>query len=125
LYVQRYAQRNATGELQDLLNGISDRQGKAAFLAFSQLDLMQLADNLHLANETQVGLKRELTRIPKKWILFSLLESVVDAYLIQDDKRWEKFLQDRSIGGQVFQATDIAWERFKERYSVALRWNFE
>lgn len=125
LYVQRYAQRSAVGELQDLLNGVSDRQGKTAFLAFSQLDLMQMADNLHIAGETRIGLKRELTRIPKKWVLFSLMESVVDAYLIQDDKRWETFLTDKKMGGLLYQATDVAWERFNTRYSTNLRWSFE
>jgi hypothetical protein len=125
LYVQKYAQRNATGELQDLLNGVSDRQGKAAFLAFSQIDLIQLADNLHIAGETRVGLKRELTRIPKKWVLFSLMESVIDAYLVQDEQRWEKFLTQPQLRGPIFQATDVAWERFKKRYSSTLLWSFE
>lgn len=125
LYVQRYVQRNAVGELQDLLNGVSDQQGKTAFLAFSQLDLMQMADNPHIAGETRSGLKRELTRIPKKWVLFSLMESVVDAYLIQDDKCWEMFLTDKKISGTLYKATDVAWERFNRRYSATLRWSFE
>lgn len=124
LYVQKYAQRHAVGELQDLLNGVSDRQGRAAFLAFSQLDLMQLADNLHITGETKVGLKRELTRIPKKWVLFSLMESVVDAYLVQNDKHWQDFLTDRKVSGTLYQATDVAWERFNKRYSTTLRWPF-
>lgn len=125
LFVQRYAQRNATGELQDLLNGISDRQGKAAFLAFSQLDLMQLADNLMITGNIREGLKRELTRIPKKWVLFSLMESVVDAYLIQEEKPWHALLADKKISGTLYQATDVAWERFSKRYSTALQWSFE
>ncbi len=125
LFIQRYAQRNATGELQDLLNGISDRQGKAAFLAFSQLDLMQLADNLQITGNSKEGLKRELTRIPKKWVLFSLMESVVDAYLIQEEKPWQALLADKKVSGALFQATDVAWERFSKRYSAGLQWSFE
>lgn len=125
LYVQRYAQRSAVGELQDLLNGVSNQQGKAAFLSFSQIDPMQLADNLHIAGDTKVGLKRELTRIPKKWVLFSLMESVVDAYLVQDENRWQAFLTDPRLGGPLYNATDIAWERFNKRYASTLQWKLE
>lgn len=125
LYVQRYARRSAVGELQDLLNGVSDRQGKAAFLAFSQLDLMQLADNLHITGDTRASLKHELTRIPKKWVLFSLMESVVDAYLVQNEDRWRSLLGDKMISGAFYQATDISWERFNKRYANTLRWTFE
>ena len=125
LYVQKYAQRNATGELQDLLNGVSDRQGKAAFLAFSQIDLMQLADNLQIAGSTRVGLKRELKKKKKKWVLFSLMESVIDAYLIQDEQRWQTFLSNPQSRGPIHHATDIAWERFKKRYSTTLQWTLQ
>lgn len=123
LYVQRYAQRSAVGELQDLLNGVSNRQGKAAFLSFSQIDLMQLADNLHIAGDMKIGLKRELTRIPKKWILFSLMESVVDAYLVQDEKRWQNLLSNPRLNGPFYNATDITWERFTKRYASTLQWD--
>lgn len=124
LYIQRYAQRDSAGELQDLLNGISDRQGQTAFLAFSQLDLMQLADNLQAGAATKTNLKRELTRIPKSWTLFSLMESVISAYLIQDKNRWQSFLADRSIAGPFTNATDVAWEQFQKRYATNLLWTF-
>jgi hypothetical protein len=39
LFLQKYAAARTVGKLQELLNGISKRPGKSAFLAFSQQDV--------------------------------------------------------------------------------------
>lgn len=124
-YINRYAQRNATGELQDLLNGVDDQRGKVVFLAFAQHDPLTVADNIHLPSQSRESLKRELTRLPKKFVLYSLMESVIDAYLKQSDAAWGQFTQEVKVKGSLYQATDFAYEQFRARYDRELHWTIE
>ncbi|MDA0244963.1 MAG: hypothetical protein OT477_16220 [Chloroflexi bacterium] len=127
LYVQKYAQRNAAGELQDLLNGVSDREGTATFLAFSQTNVMEMADSLYLTGHySQQGLKRELTRINHTMTLFSIMESVIGAYLKQNTAVWANFLRGARNSGPFVRASGIAWDSFKKkRYEELLRWTYD
>ena len=125
LYVQRYALRNAAGELQDLLNGVDSHRGKAVFLAFAPYDPMTVADSAALNSAQRQSLKKELTRIQKKFALFSLMEGVIDAYLNQTPPAWETFLADPRTRGSLFQASDVALQIFNKRYSRDLRWGSE
>ncbi len=64
LYIERYGHRTAPAELQDLLNGVDNLRGKAAFLAFAQADPDTTADNLHSLNPGgRASLKKVLTRL--------------------------------------------------------------
>ncbi len=126
LYVQRYARTKAVGELQDLLQGVEDRQGKAIFLAFAQHDPDEVAEQtLHVGQALQ-SLKKELGRLPKRFALYSLMESVLDSYLKQSSTAWEEFLKDPKIKGAVFgQATETAWQTFLKHYDEELGWTYE
>lgn len=124
-YINRYAQRNATGELQDLLNGVDDQRGKVVFLAFAQHDPLTVDEHVHLPGQLRDSLKRELTRLPKKYALYSLMESVIDAYLTQSDIGWQHFTQESKVKGHLYRATDLAHEQFKARYDRELHWTIE
>ncbi len=124
-YINKYAQRNATGDLQDLLNGVDDQRGKVVFLAFAQHDPLTVADQVHLAGQSRESLKRELTRLPTKFVLYSLMESVIDAYLKQSDSAWQRFTAEIKVKGRLYQATDFAHELFKARYDRELHWTIE
>lgn len=125
MYVSRYAQRNVIGELQNLLNGISNRPGKLLFLAFAQQDPNTVAETANVSEATRSSIKHELTRIPKRLALKTLLESVIDAYLRQRDTQWAEFVQDRKIEGALSRATNVAYHAFNDRYVEQLRWDHQ
>ncbi|GAP17319.1 hypothetical protein [Levilinea saccharolytica] len=125
LFVQRYAQRRSAGELQELLVGIEELGNKAVFLAFSQHDPITVAKNYSSSHEQSESLERELTRIPRKVILYSLLESVIDAYLNQPAEAWREFASDRQVRGPLARASNVAMELFRRRYEEDLRWGPE
>jgi len=124
-YIQRYAQRNAAGELQDLLNGVENNKGKAVFLAFAQLDPIVLAKNSLQNNENTKSLIHELTRLPKKFTLYSLLESVIDAYVNQNPEFWKEIEDNPKARGSLVQASVLAMEVFSQRYENVLNWTPE
>lgn len=127
LFVQRYAQRRAAGELQELLVGIEDLGNKALFLAFSQHDPITVAKNYVKNEEHGQSLERELTRIPStgRLFLYSLIESVIDAYLHQPDEAWKEFASDRQVKGPLARASNVAMELFHKRYEEDLKWGPE
>ena len=125
LYIQRYAQRNAAGELQDLLNGIQDQQGTAVFLAFAQQDPMKIAQNTMMATQEQANLEHELSRIERNPKLYSLMESVIDSYLTQPEKKWHEFRTDPRAHGPLARASDLTLDLFSKRYEDTLRWDTE
>lgn len=123
-YVQRFAHR-ATGDLQDLLNGVDLHQGKVVFLAFGQHDPLAVADFTPMQGLVRESLKHELQRLPQnqKHVLYSLMESVIDAYLNQDAEAWKTLKQDRKIDTAFFVASSIAMDCFVDRYQEKLRWS--
>ena len=124
LYMERYGHRTAPAELQDLLNGVDTLRGQAAFLAFAQQDPDTTADNLHSLNpSSRASLKKVLTRLERKLQLSTLLESVIDAYLSQRKAAWDQFAQLPETKGRIFNASDVAFERFSRRYRDTLRWS--
>lgn len=125
LYVQRYIQRGAVGELQDLLNGVDKHRDKVVFLAFAQHDPLTLADNLTLLGQSRESLKKELTRLTRKFTLYSSMESVINAYLQQKGRVWELFLGDNYVRGAISWATDITLLAFSKRYEKEMRWGPE
>lgn len=122
LYLNKYARRHAAANLQDLLNGIDNHRGKAAFVAFAQVDPETTAENMTIAGNERADLKKALTRLPRKHRLHSLLESVIDAYLLQSQPAWEKFIEPMSVRGKLTGASDVAYNSFSRRYDRALRW---
>lgn len=119
LYINNYAQRSAAGDLQDLLNGVDKCRGKAIFLAFAQQDPVTVAQNALVgsgANQRE-SLIKELTRIPQKFILHSLMESVISSYLEQPNDKWQKFIQESNVSILISQATNVALDQFKDRYN--------
>ncbi len=126
LYVQRYARDRAVGELQDLLQGIEDHRKKAAFLAFAQHDPRVVAEQTLHGGQTLQSLKKELERLPRRFALYSLMESVLDSYLKQSPDGWEQLLADREVRGLVLgETTEVAWETFSKHYEEELGWTYE
>jgi len=125
LYIKQYGQRNAAGELQDLLNGIEDQKGKAVFLAFAQHDPVVVAQNTLRAGQNLETLEHELTRIPRKIVLYSLMESVINAYLSQPDETWTTFRSNAAVRGPLAKASNLTMDLFTKRYEQILRWDTE
>jgi hypothetical protein len=112
--------------LQDLLNGIANRPGRAAFVAFAQHDPDTVANTvLRGAPEHLASLKHELSRLPmpQRLVLYSSLEQVLDAYLQQDETAWETLLRDPSFGQAVFESTDATLTAFDARYREEMHWS--
>jgi len=125
LYIQRYAQRSAAGELQDLLNGIEDQKGKAVFLCFAQHDPVTMARNILKTGQGLESLEKELNRIPRKVSLYSLMESVIDSYLNQPENAWRDFRSTPEARGPLARASNITMDVFRKRYEDTLHWETE
>jgi hypothetical protein len=123
LYLSRYAQQGAAAELQDLLNGIQKTQGKTAFLALAQMDPDATADHLTLSGSGRAELKKALSRIETKLALSTVMESVIDAYLVQSEEGWKVLNQTKPVHGALVGAGDTAMITFSRRYERTLRWN--
>jgi len=126
LYIQRYARDRAVGELQDLLQGIEDHRRKAAFLAFAQHDPDEVARQTLHGGQLLQNLQKELGRLPKRFALYSLMESVLDSYLKQTPDSWEQLLANHEVRGQILgEATEVAWDTFSKHYDEELGWTYE
>lgn len=125
LYIQRYAQRNAAGELQDLLNGIQDQQGLAVFLAFAQQDPLKIAQNVLRGTQGLDGLEKELSRIERNPKLYSLMEGVIDSYLTQPKEKWYELRSNPQARGPLARASNLAMDLFSKRYEDTLHWDTE
>ncbi len=122
-FVERYSQSKALGDLQDLLNGIGDRKGKSLFLALSPLDPDEVAERVQSGQVLQ-NIKKELSRIDRKFALYSLMESVLSASINPSDTAWKEFLQEnpQSKGFIYGQATELVWNLYLKRYDKELNW---
>jgi hypothetical protein len=122
-FVERYSQSKAIGDLQDLLNGIGDRKGKSLFLAFSPIDPDEVAERVQSGQVLQ-NIKKELSRIDRKYALYSLMESVLSASINTSDAAWGKFLQENpQVKGFIYgQATELVWSIYLKRYDKELNW---
>lgn len=125
VYIQRYAQRSAAGELQDLLNGLEDQKGKAVFLCFAQHDPVTMARNILKTGQGLESLEKELNRIPRKVSLYSLMESVIDSYLNQPENAWRDFRSTPDARGPLARASNITMDVFRRRYEDTLHWDTE
>lgn len=124
LFLQKYAASRAVGKLQDLLNGISDRQGKSAFLAFAQIELESVLE-MYTQGARRDDVKKELDRLPqnRRARLFSLMESVLDSYLKQNEAAWEAWLQYQPVRAAISRNRETLTDYFAQRYDVVLGWN--
>jgi hypothetical protein len=120
--------RGPGAPLQDLLNGIENRRGKAAFVALTQQDPDAIARNalkggLHGDADS---LLKELNRLPEseRYVLHSSLELVLDAYLRQSPGFWDELMRKPAFSGAVSEATEVALDAFRERYREELGWDF-
>ena len=123
LFIQRYAKARPSGELQDLLNGIADRQGRCAFVALAQHDPNTVAEN-YSSGQVLESVKHELSRLPRTLALYSLLESVLDSYLKQS-ARLEQWWNTPGVKSYFVRAREIVLEHFYKRYTDELRWNLQ
>ncbi len=116
--------------LQDLLNGIENQRGKAAFAALTQQDPDAIAQNAltgGLQGDDADSLLKELNRLPgsERYVLHSSLELVLDAYLKQSAGVWDELLTSNSAFARaVSEATEVAYRAFKQRYQEDLGWDF-
>ncbi|MEZ0396306.1 MAG: hypothetical protein ABWK53_07775 [Anaerolineales bacterium] len=126
LFLQKYVASRAAGKLQDLLNGISDRQGKSAFLAFTQIELESVLET-YAQGTRRDDVRKELDRLPqdKRARLFSLMEGVLDSYLKQDEKAWAAWLQHQPIRAAMSRNRETLTDYFSQRYDDTLRWGNE
>ena len=91
-FVEEYSAQNREGTpLQELLNGISDQRQLAAFVALAQHDPDTVAINslrFDAGNTRLDNVRHELNRLPAscRFKMYSSLETVLDAYLKQDDQ---------------------------------------
>lgn len=126
LYVQRYARDRAVGELQDLLQGIEDHRKKTAFLAFAQHDPEEVARQTLHGGQLLQNLQKELGRLPKRFALYSLMESVLDSYLKQSPEGLEQLMANPKVRGLVLgETTEVAWDTFSKHYDQELGWTYE
>lgn len=126
LFLQKYAASRAAGKLQDLLNGISDRQGKSAFLAFAQIELESVLET-YAQGTRRDDIRRELDRLPrdKRARLFSLMEGVLNSYLKQDEAAWQAWLQHQPVRAAMVRNREMLTDYFSQRYDNILRWGDE
>jgi len=126
LYVQRYAQSKAVGELQDLLQGVENHPKRAIFLAFAQHDPDDVAEQVLYGGQSLQSLKKELQRLPRKYALYSLMESVLDSYLKQSETDWPEFLKDPKVRGALLgEASEVTWKAFSKHYNDELKWSYD
>jgi len=125
-FVASYSDSNIPGRpLQDLLNGIADARGLAAFIAFAQQDPNDVArwysDGLKLDN-----ILKELDRLPKTKHLYlhSSLEEVLESYLQKREDSWRELLRDdKAFATGLDDATVNALKAFRKRYLGELGWD--
>lgn len=124
LFLRNYTGALSVGKLQELLNGINKRPGKSVFLAFSQQDVDAVAET-YAQGQRRDDVKKELERLPKdkRARLYSLMESVLDSYLKQDDAQWETWHAQPPVKAALVQAREIVLEHFGKHYSNELQWN--
>ncbi|GAB4499015.1 MAG: hypothetical protein OHK0052_13290 [Anaerolineales bacterium] len=123
LYLQKYARNGNAGELQNLLQGVSDLAGrKVVFLAFAPSDPKQIVNNTYGGGgDLAESVLKELERLPGQMSLATVLESVIAAYLQQNNEHWQTLQQ--KTRGALPNASNAALTLFKERYENTLRWN--
>lgn len=124
LFLQKYMAARSVGKLQELLNGISKRPGKSAFLAFSQQDVDTLAET-YAQGQRREDVKKELERLPKdkRARLHSLMEGVLASYLKQDGEQWAVCFADSARKGHLVQAGRATEEHFRKRYAEYIKWD--
>lgn len=124
LFLQKYIAARTIGKLQELLNGISKRQGKCAFLAFSQQDVDSVAET-YAQGQRRGDVKKELERLPKdkRAQLYSLMEGVLASYLKQDAVSWSAWYEQPPRKGTFVQAREILSTHFRRRYTEELKWD--
>lgn len=126
LFLQKYVGARTPGKLQELLNGVGDRPGKSAFLAFTQIDVDTVAET-YTRGQRLEDVKKELERLPKdkRARLFSLMESVLASYLKQDETAWRNWEKQREVRGPLVLARETLYNYFSRRYNNMLQWNPE
>ncbi len=126
LFLQKYALSRAAGKLQDLLNGISDRQGKSVFLGFTQIDPDSVLET-YAQGARRDDVRKELDRLPrdKRMRLFSLMEGVLDSYLKQNENVWQAWLQNQPIRAAMSRNRETLTDYFFQRYDETLRWSHD
>jgi len=124
LFLQKYAASRTAGKLQELLNGISDRQGKSVFLGFTQIDPDSVLET-YAQGARRDDVRKELDRLPrdKRMRLFSLMEGVLDSYLKQDENAWQIWLRNQPIRAAMSRNREMLTDYFFQRYDETLRWS--
>lgn len=126
LFLDRYYQSSAAGDLQDLLNGVDTHRGRLVFLALAQHDPNSLLDSRTRSrpNDPKIEeVRKELTRIPNaaRKVLHTLMESVLDSYLDQEESMWTKVYQQ--CRRDFSAATEVTYKLFRARYQQTLHWD--
>ena len=122
LYLQNYVSQSSANELQDLMNGVDDQRQKVVVVAFSQHDPVNYVQSLMQPSMVRESVIRELSRLPQKIFLYSLMESVIDAYLKQSPQLWNEL---KAADGFFSQACDVTFDAYQMRYKKIVGWEYE
>jgi hypothetical protein len=124
VFVQDYKQQ-AGGQLQELLNGVEQQQGKIVFVTFSQHEIQRWTRDD--GSPEMQSLAKELERLPKnnRHNMQASLEDVLRGFFKENETAWRDFLRTSGVGAQVGEANDVAFEAFKSYYQRSLGWSSE
>jgi hypothetical protein len=138
VFIHEYATHTRRGNraaLQKLLDGINNRPGNAAFVAFTQFDVLETAERAYkksvrdVVDESELSgfedLKKELTRLKQenRFRLHSSLEMVLESYLSQDKNG---LAQIRTQAADAFdKAADLTVQMLPARYDGRNGWGTE
>lgn len=113
--------------LQDLLNGVNKNResGTVGFVALAQHDPRSVANNASSSSDREATVIKELGRIRDKsiFVLKTVLEEVLHAYLKQDDEQWDFILGNAMIRKRWEEANEVTQALFEKRYTEDLRWD--
>ncbi|WP_104989993.1 hypothetical protein [Deinococcus sp. NW-56] len=127
MFIRDYKTNNPTGApFQELMNGVSNRQGKALFVGLSQHDPNVIAERV--GGPEGEELLKELNRIPQpnRQKMQTMLEDVLGAYFRTDEGAWAQFMAQRGIATRVADASELAYTLYKRRYGPGqMGWDFE
>ena len=110
--------------LQDLLNGVQQRPSRVGFIAFGVQDPREQLE-LALGGVRAATISKELERLEARVALRSVLEQVVNAFLRQDEDKWDQLPQREydEVLTAAGSLTRDSLQLFADRYRMVLNWD--
>lgn len=126
-FIRLYTTKGNDLDLPELLQGIGDHPGKALLLLLGHHDPDKTIQEATTNPIRLDAMRRHLTRIHKKWNLFTVVESVLDSFLANSRPAWETLKRESptAVGGILGTTAYDAYEYFRKRYNDELLWEYE